>query len=220
MTNIYVEGLKNLRLSEITIDTGSMFQRTIKIPSLGISKELYNLSFGDTVYKDTTIPFMRNICGDDTLTLIIYNGDDRPINITGITVQYYADELVFEGSMDGDGVSDGVSYGSIDGDGVGDGSMDGDGVGDGVSDGSGAFTLHFGADSGIKAPNYDIVRYKDEILKGDIDRLNIRSIAIEEIQPEPPQFDYRIVFNIVVVAVAVLLGLLILFKLRKKTEAP
>ena len=182
-TRIYIEGLKNLRLGEITVGTDSMFRRVVEVSSFGIRRELYNLSFGDTVYRDTAIPFDRDTGREDILTLIIYNGDDRPINITGIEVWYYADELVFEGG-------EGETY-----------------------------TLRFGADSGVKAPVYDIVKYEDEILKGNIDLLEIHSITFEEIQPEPKpepeQYDFKMIFNIVVMAVAALLGVLILLKLRK-----
>jgi len=79
------------------------------------------------------------------------------------------------------------------------------------------YTLRFGADSSIKAPIYDILRYKDEILKDDIDRLEMRNIIFEELQPEPEQYDFRMIFNIVVIVVAILLGVLIFLKLRKKT---
>ncbi|MDR2599782.1 MAG: hypothetical protein LBC73_05845 [Oscillospiraceae bacterium] len=178
-TYIYIEGLKNLRLGEITIETDSVFQRMVEISSFGIRRELHNLSFSDTVNKDTSIPFNRNISREEILTIIIHNGDDHPINILGITIQYYADELVFEG----------------------------------VSE---MYTLRFGADSSIRAPIYDIVRYKDEILKNDIDRLEMQNITFEEIQPEPEQYDFRMIFNIVTAVVTVLLGLLIFLKLRNK----
>ena len=182
-THIHIEGLRNLRLSEISIDSYSMFQRTVEVTPFGIRKELYNLTFSDTVYKDTSIPLNQIISREDALTIIINNGDDRPISIMGITVRYYADELVFEGN-------DNETY-----------------------------TLLFGADNYARAPVYDIGRYKDEILKGDIDRLKILHVTFEEAQPEPEQYDYRMIFNIVVVTIAVLLGLLIFLKLRKNTGA-
>ncbi|MCL2457161.1 MAG: hypothetical protein FWD19_06405, partial [Defluviitaleaceae bacterium] len=162
----------------------SNFQRAAEIPSLGIRKELYNLTFDNTVYKDVSIPFNRNVIRDEVLTLLIQNGDDRPINIAGITVQYYSDELVFEC--------------------VGDKS----------------YTLGFGADSSVKAPIYDIARYKDEILKGDFDRLEIQNIFFEETPPEPELYDYKTIFNFVIITVAVLLGLLIMLKLRKSAGKP
>jgi hypothetical protein len=181
-THIVIDGLKNLRLSEIIIDTDSMFQRTVEALSYGIRSELYNLSFSDTVYRDTSLHFNRSMIRDDTLTLSIHNGDDRPINVTGITVRYYADELVFEGSGE-------------------------------------TFILRFGADSSIGAPVYDITGYKDEILKSMIDKLDVREIIYDEILPEPEPYDFSLIFNIVIIAVAVLLGVLLFLKLRKNTGA-
>jgi len=181
-TYVFIEGLRNLRLSEIILETDSMFQRTFEIPSLGIRKELYSLSFSDTIYKDTSISFNRSINRDGTLKLIIHNGDDRPINITGITARYYADELIFEG------------------------------IGE-------TYTLRFGADANVRAPIYDITRYKDEILRSTIDRLDIRKITLEEIpqELEPEPYDFKMIFNIVIIAVTILLGLLIFLKLRKNS---
>ena len=187
-THIYIDGLKNLRLSGIMIDTDSMFMRTVEAPSLSVRKELYNLSFGDTLYRDTTMPLLARTSREDSLVLMISNGDDRPIDVAGIRVWYYADELIFEG--DGNG-----------------------GEGESKSKGEG-YTLHFGADSDAQAPVYDIARYKDEILKGDIDRLGMRDVRIEEIAPAPEPRDYRVLFNAVVIGVAVLLGVLIIVKLR------
>jgi len=181
LTYIHIEGLRHLRLSEITIHTDSMFQRIVEVPMFGIRRELYNLSFGDVVYRCTSIPLNRNTNRNDIFSLIIHNEDDRPIDISGITVRYYADDLIFEG---GDNET---------------------------------LMLHFGADSNIRAPIFDIARYRDEILRHDIDRLEISRVSFEELRPEMEPRDFRVVFNIVVVIVAVLLGLLILLKLRKST---
>ena len=177
-THIYIEGLKNLRLAEITIDTDSMFQRIVTAP-FGINKELYNLTFNDTTYTDTTISFNRQTSNDDMFLLLIRNGDDRPININGIIVRFYADELIFEDR------------------------------------GSDIYTLHFDADNTVRAPVYDIARYQDEILKGDIDRLEITEIFFTEPIPTPQPRDYTLFFNIAVIAVAVILGLVIILKLKK-----
>ena len=94
-THINIDGLKNLKLCEITIETDSMFKRTVYSPFVPGS-ELYNLSFDDTVYNDTTIEYDWQMPNEDIFTLSIFNGDDKPINVTGITAKYYADELVFE----------------------------------------------------------------------------------------------------------------------------
>ena len=177
-TYIYIEGLKNLRLADITINTDSMFQRMVSVP-IGINKELYNLTFGDTTYTDTTLFFDRRISYDDTFELIIRNNDDRPINIIGIIARYYADDLVFENS------------------------------------GSDGYTLFFGADNTLAAPVYDIERYKDEIIKEDIDRLEITEILFAEPIETPEPRDYSLFFNIAIITVAAVLGVILLLKLKK-----
>jgi hypothetical protein len=96
-TKIIIEGLKNMRLCDLVIETDSMFIRTAVAP-WGIKKELYNLSVNGTSYTDTALPLNRQVSQDETFVVIINNGDDRPIDISGITARYFADELVFQGS--------------------------------------------------------------------------------------------------------------------------
>ncbi|MCL2045409.1 MAG: hypothetical protein FWG88_03380 [Oscillospiraceae bacterium] len=177
-TIITIEGLKNLRLCDITIVTDSMFQRSVST-SLGTRKELYHLSFNDNTYSDTTIQQNWRISRDDELVLTIYNGDDRPINISKIVVQYYAADIVFEKQA-------GETY-----------------------------TLEFGADPSKRAPVYDISRYSEEILKGNLDRGFINNIDFSEIEIPQPR-DYKAVFNIVIIVVTLLLGTAIVFRLRRK----
>ena len=181
-TYINIEGLKNLRLGEIIIDSDSMFQRTVNTPFRGSGREIYNLSFNGASYTDIVIPFNWQISRDNVFVLTIDNGDDKPINIKEITVRYYADELVFDGGK------------------------------------SENFTIHFGADDAKTAPVYDIDKYKHEILKGDIDRLDIKDVIFDGAMEEPEQYDYKTIFNVVVVAVTFLLGFLIAARLRKKTS--
>ena len=177
-TNIIIEGLKNLRLCDITIHTDSMFIRTTRALG-GIQKELYHLSINDTSYTDTTLPLNRKISPGETCTVTIANGDDRPIHITGVTVRYYADDLVFEGKA-----------GEV-------------------------YTLEFSADPAKKAPVYDIGRYRNEILKGTIDRLALGEPYITAAEESPRTFPAKIVFNIVIIAISLLLGLVIILKLKK-----
>jgi hypothetical protein len=179
-TKIIIEGLKNLRLCDLTLETDSMFSRNVRIGA--ISKELYNLSINDTVYTDTTLPLNFYIPGNETYTMDIYDGDDKPISIKSITVRYYADDLVFEARA-------GYTY-----------------------------TLEFGIDSVKTAPVYDIVRYRNEILKGTIDSLSLGAIRYATAPPEPKMVINKIVFNVVVVLVTLLLGALIVLRLRKKQE--
>ena len=77
------------------------------------------------------------------------------------------------------------------------------------------YTLEFGRDATKTAPVYDIERYKNEILKSTIDKATIGEIhyAAEEITPER---DYKLAFNIVIIAVTLLLGTVIVLKLKKK----
>jgi hypothetical protein len=180
-TKIIIEGLKSLRLCDMTIETDSMFSRNVRA-SGGITKELYYMVINDTVYADTTLPLNGHIVRDDTYVLTINDADDKPINIKSITVRYYADDLVFEGRA-------GETY-----------------------------TLEFGFDSIKNAPLYDIGRYRNEILKGPIDRLSMGAIRYTEAPPEPKMVINKIVFNVVVVLVTLLLGVLIVLRLRKRQE--
>ena len=179
-TYIHIEGLKNLRLAEAIIETDSMFLRDARALPFGLSKEIFNLTFNGASYTDTTIPLGGLAPGDEPLTLTIYNADDRPINIKGILIKYYADDLVFEGS------------------------------------GSGTYTIHFGADDTKTAPVYDIERYKNEILQGAIDRLEIKGITLEVPEEPSPARDFSLGFNAIVIIIALLLGLLIMLKLRNR----
>jgi hypothetical protein len=176
-TKINIEGLKNLRLCDLVIETDSMFIRNVRAPG-GIKKELYHLAINDAVYNDTTLPLNRHISKDETYTVTIDDADDRPINIKSITVRYYADDLIFEGRA-------GETY-----------------------------TLEFGIDSVKTAPVYDIGRYKNEILKGPIDSLSPGPIQYTEAPPERKIVLNKIVFNIVVILVALLLGILIIMNIN------
>jgi hypothetical protein len=178
-TDIHIEGLRNLRLCDATIGTGSMFMRTASA-SDGTWKEIYNLTFGGAAYADTTIPFNRfSPWRDDAMTVNIEDGDDKPIAVDGISVRYYADELVFEGKA------------------------------------GEAYTLEFGMDASKPAPVYDIERYKADVLQGPVDRAAIVAVAYAPSEAPGPERDYKMVFNIVIVAVAALLGAVIVLKLKK-----
>jgi len=170
--------MRNLRLCDMTIHTDSMFKRNTST-LYGISKEIYSLSLNGTSYADTTIPLDWQISQEDRLVVTIADGDDKPISIGGITVRYYADDVVFEGEA-----------GKV-------------------------YTLEFGRDPTKRAPVYDIERYKNEVLQGIVDRISPGEIvyAAEETMPVR---DYTLVFNIVVISVALLLGIVILLKLKKK----
>jgi hypothetical protein len=177
-TKILIKGLKNLRLCDLQIETDSMFIRNVRA-SGGGEKELYNLSVNGTTYTDTVLVLNRKVSENEIFTVIINDGDDKPINITGIAARYYADDLVFQGD-------DGVVY-----------------------------RLEFGADLSRAAPVYDIGRYKNEILKGPIDRLELGEIVYVKAEQPREKIPYRVIFNIVIIVIGILLGSLIILKLKK-----
>lgn len=93
-TLVAISGIKHLPLAQVILDTDSQFKRNVSL--LGVGKQLYNLSFDGVAYQDLTVPMQRYQSGQDTITLAIDNYDDAPIAIKGITVVYYADELIFK----------------------------------------------------------------------------------------------------------------------------
>jgi len=96
-TLIKLEGLRNLRLCDITLETDSMFKRTVHVPYAG-DKVLYNLELNGVAYTDTTLPMsLWQTVREETMVLTVENHDDKPIKVTGVAVRYYADEVVFEG---------------------------------------------------------------------------------------------------------------------------
>ena len=184
-TTVIIESLKNLRLCDVTIHTDSMFKRNASTLSWinkqiyhSRIKEIYNLSLNGTSYADTTIPLDWDIPYDENYSITIVDADDKPITINSITVRYYADEVVFEGTA-----------GEV-------------------------YTLEFGRDATKTAPVYDITRYKDDVLKGAIDKAAIGVISYTA-EKNNTERDYKPFFNIVVTAVALLLGIVILLKLKK-----
>ncbi|MDR2942054.1 MAG: hypothetical protein LBV17_05645 [Treponema sp.] len=182
-TEILIKGLKNLRLCDLQIETDSMFIRNVSA-SAGVGKELYNLSINGTTYKDTVLPLKRQVSENDIFIVIINDADDKPVNITGISVRYYADDLVFQGNP-----------GSV-------------------------YTLEFGLGLPREAPVYDIERYKNEILKGPIDRLVLGEIVYVPVEPPVEEIKsdlkyQKIIFNIIVSVTGILLAVMIIFKLRK-----
>jgi len=181
ITKINVEGLKNLRLCDITIETDSMFIRNVRAlrGSRTIEKELYNLSINGESYMDTTLPLNREISADEVFTVSVIDADDKPINIKSVIVRYYADDIVF------------------------------------AAGGQEIFTLEFGVNMTGTAPVYDIKRYMNEIIKGPVDRLELSSLTFAD-APERKVLTFnKIVFNAVVIIIALMLGVLILLKLKR-----
>ena len=176
-THINISGLTNLRLDEITIASNDIFKRDASTPN-GV-EEIYNLSFGNESYSDTTLQMNQYVSNSDIFTVIIYNKDDKPIQISSVAVKYYADELVFDGSA------------------------------------GEAFVLEFGADAALQKPAYDIANYKSDVLRQQIDKLQISNISVSQPIQKEKEADYTLVFNITVIIVAIILGAIILVRLKR-----
>jgi hypothetical protein len=93
-TVIALDGLKNLALSEIVIETDSMFKRNVH--ANGSAHALYNLVFGEERYRDLTMPMGGFQCPSDRLELRIDDGDDAPISVDSVLVSYLAYDVVFQ----------------------------------------------------------------------------------------------------------------------------
>ncbi|EKQ56844.1 MULTISPECIES: hypothetical protein [unclassified Clostridium] len=96
-TVLKIQGLRNLKLSSITLKTDNIFKRKVTFDG-GISKVLYNLNFENAAYSDLTIQLNLYKVADDTVEIVIDNKDDEPITVQGIEAKYIADELIFDGS--------------------------------------------------------------------------------------------------------------------------
>ncbi len=176
-THINISGLTNLRLDEITIGSDDVFKRDASTPN-GV-EEIYNLSFGNESYSDTSLQMNQYVSKRDIFTVVIHNKDDKPIQISSVAVKYYTDELVFDGSA------------------------------------GGSFVLEFGADDTLQKPAYDIANYKSDVLRQQIDKLEISNISVAQPAQVKKEADYTLVFNITVVIVAIILGAIILVRLKR-----
>ncbi|QNU68146.1 hypothetical protein EHE19_006870 [Ruminiclostridium herbifermentans] len=87
-----------------------------------------------------------------------------------------------------------------------------------VFDGSAAdeYILKYGNSESKEPKNYDISNYKEQILKEGYDVLSIKEIKKENSNDNnEQQLDLKLIFNIVLCAIAVVLGIIIIRKLKK-----
>ncbi|MDD4664100.1 MAG: hypothetical protein PHD83_05480 [Caldisericia bacterium] len=96
-TIVILRGMKHLRLLDVTLETGDMFKRTCRYAGYQ-TKELYNLRFNNTQYKDLVLPLNGMLETNENGTIVIENLDDKPITIKKIIVRRYVDEIVFDGT--------------------------------------------------------------------------------------------------------------------------
>ncbi len=81
-------------------------------------------------------------------------------------------------------------------------------------------TLKYGNNEINVPKSYDIASYKDRILSDGYDILSIKNInktAVSSPIDKPP-LDYKLIFNIVLIIIAIVLGFIIIRKLKSKSE--
>jgi hypothetical protein len=182
-TMILIHGLKNITLFDLTIETADMFKRDFRFSGANVNKTLYQLIFKSNQYKDLTIPLPSYQEQGEDGVLIISNGDDKPIQITKITLRRLVEELVFDGST------------------------------------ATSFELKFGNPSITQPPTYDVASYKENVILEGYDLLKVGEIneipaSKPPVAPKPK--DYKWLFNIIIVAVAILLGFVLLIRVKKE----
>ena len=79
------------------------------------------------------------------------------------------------------------------------------------------FTLLFGSPTLTQKPQYDIGRYRESILQEGYDILTLGPIQEEATSPDRTKSQQQI-FNVIIIAVVLLLGTALLFRLKKTNE--
>ncbi len=79
------------------------------------------------------------------------------------------------------------------------------------------FTLLFGSPTLTQKPQYDIGRYRESILQEGYDELTLGPIQEEATSPDRTKSQQQI-FNVIIIAIVLLLGTALLFRLKKTNE--
>ena len=80
------------------------------------------------------------------------------------------------------------------------------------------YTLSFTGDSEETPPRYDIQTYQDKILTQGIDDLSLTDITVIPEEPPAEEKDYSMLFNVVTILLAVILGAVIIIALKKNKD--
>lgn len=107
-TEIVIGNKDRLRIAKVTLGSSGSFLRRFelydadgnKLPVAG-SGELYRLDFKNTRIARTEIQPLTPASTAE-LRIVIYNLDDAPIPVSGLSMEYLVDRLVFAGSAQGD----------------------------------------------------------------------------------------------------------------------
>ncbi len=179
-TVIKLKNMKNLKLNKVSLKTGSTFKRNVSFNG-SVTKALYNLEFDNVKYRDLIIPLESYLNVKDEAEITIENNDDKPVEVSGVEVEYLVDELVFKGAETKN------------------------------------FTLRYGSNEINTPKSYDISNYKAQILTEGYDLLNIENInkVSASGNSEEIRINYKLIFNIIILIVAAVLGFIIIRKLKK-----
>lgn len=103
VTVIKLSNPQHLRIREIHFDVDGNFQRPYSLYdsngrwiAADEVQELYNLHFKNIEISNTGILLDKSPLSTEQITIKIENRDNPPLNIQGITVNYYIDKIVFE----------------------------------------------------------------------------------------------------------------------------
>lgn len=99
-TEIHIQNKDHLKVSKITLQSSGNFTRSYellddsgKVIGTKGSTELYRMDFKDARIEATEI--VPSTVVTSSFKIIIYNHDDAPIKISGISAEYVVDKLVF-----------------------------------------------------------------------------------------------------------------------------
>lgn len=176
----------------------------IKIPNMK------NLKLNSITIETNSI-FKRNVYFEKGQSKVLYNLNFKNTVYKDTTIPLYSykvkseyAELVIENKDDKPIEIVGIEVEYLVDDLVFDGSMGGN------------FTLKFGNNEMESPQSYDISNYKDHILYEGYDILNIKEMQVEPASSMKPQQDYKLFFNITIAAVALIMGLITFFKLKRQ----
>ncbi|AIQ61500.1 DUF3999 family protein [Paenibacillus borealis] len=190
-TEIVISNKDRLKITKLTLGSTGNFSRRYELyDSEGIRIPV--AGSGELYrldFKDTRISQtdirLLNASSSSALRILIYNLDDAPISIAGLKAEYLVDRLVFAG-----------------------GEQE-----------TGSYSLIYGNALAL-APQYDIINFKDQIAGG---KLVTATLGAENIIPEaaaePPAqsgwFQSEWGFNLIIIAVSLLLILIVARKLGR-----
>jgi len=175
-------------------------------------KDLKNLKVtGITLKTDST--FKREVTFDGRISKTLYNLNFNGMQYTDLTIavepyRITSDtaELVIDNKDDKPINVEGIEIEYLFDELVFEGS------------GSKEYVLKFGNNEILTPKSYDISNYKEYILDEGYDILNIREIVelpSKEPETKPPEYDYKLIFNISIILVAVIMAVIIFLKIKK-----